>query len=300
MSETLYLDYSWTVPAAAAIKAAGYSGVLRYISPDTSKNLKAPERDALLAAGLGIGLVWESTSGRAGQGFAAGAADGIEATRQAKALGYPTACPIFFAVDSGALSASAVAPYFAGARSSSGYPVGVYGSGAVVDATAGFKWQTSAWSGQYVSPHANFYQRVKATVAHPLAGTDENVRISPVPIWSSSPSPSPVKPPPPPPTHNVHQTMLVQLSVRVAPDGVWGNITQGATTAVISRDLHNVPYLQARVGTKVDGWWGPNSETARVLTLTHLQAAVGTTPDGIWGPKSVAAWATAVKNNYGR
>jgi hypothetical protein len=302
MTEVLYVDYSWTVPPAAAIKAAGYSGVLRYLSPDSSKNLKNVERDSLLAAGLGIGLVWESSSGRAGQGYAAGVADGTEATRQAKALGYPVGCPLFFAVDSGALSASKVAPYFAGARTTSGYPVGVYGSGSVVDATAGYKWQTSAWSAGYVSPHSHFYQRQHTTVAHPISGTDENVRMNQIPVWSKILVPPPVpKPTPAPlPTHNVHQTMLVQLAVRIAPDGSWGAITQSATAAVIRRDLNHVAYLQMRVGAKPDGMWGPLSEAARVTTLSHLQAAVGVTPDGVWGPKSVAAWAVAVSNNYGK
>ena len=295
---TLFVDYSWTVPTPAQIKAAGFSGVLRYLSPDPTKNLSPAERDGLLAAGLQIGLVWEAGAGSAGQGYGTGANHGAEAHRQASALGYPAACPLFYAVDDGSLSAAAVAPYFAGARTTSGYAVGVYGKGEVVDGTAGFKWQCSAWSGQYVSPHAHLYQRQSET--HPLAGTDENVLLNPITLWSKTMPPVPPVPPqpPPPPNRNVHQTMLIQQAVHVAVDGVWGQITMTATNAVIRRSLGDVRYLQARVGTVIDGWWGNQSEAARVHTVAMIQIAIGVVPDGIWGPLSQAAWNVAVANNY--
>ena len=194
---TLLIDYAWAKPAPDAIKAAGYSGVMRYLSNDPTKNLTVAEAAGLLAAGLSVGLVWETISARAGQGFAAGAADAATAEAAATALGYPFYAAIFYAVDYDA-DPAAVAPYFAGVNSRAARPVGVYGSARVVEGTAvPWKWQTSAWSAGRVSASAHLYQRQRATVAHPLPSTDENVVIAPFPIWTTAPLLDPASPLPP-------------------------------------------------------------------------------------------------------
>jgi len=184
LSEVLLVDYSFARPDPAAIKAAGYVGVMRYLSNTPGKNLSAAERDALHAAGLSIGLVWETTASRAGQGLLAGRADAQAACAQAKALGYPINCPLFFAVDYDA-APSAVAPYFVGIKAVATYPVGVYGSYRIVEASSvPYHWQASAWSGGKVSSRAHLYQRLRPTVAHPVAGADENLLITPLPLWT--------------------------------------------------------------------------------------------------------------------
>lgn len=181
---TLLVDYSKQIPPAPTIGAAGYSGALRYLSLDPAKNLTPAERDALLTAGLAIGLVWETTTGRAGAGVAAGVADARAAEAQARALGYPQGAPIFYAVDSGALTAAAVTLYFQGVMSVATFPVGVYGSASIVEGVpAPWKWQTSAWSNGVISPQAHLYQRVAPTVTNPIPGTDENVVLHPLPLW---------------------------------------------------------------------------------------------------------------------
>lgn len=152
------LDFAWSKPSPAAIKAAGYGFVVRYLSPDPSKNLTAAERDAYHAAGIDIGLVWEWTARRALQGHAAGAADGAAAARQAKALGAPHGMTIFFAVDCpvGASQLSEVEAYLRGAATALAagpWVAGVYGDGAVCHtwgANAGRPtWQSmsTAWPG---------------------------------------------------------------------------------------------------------------------------------------------------------
>ncbi len=84
------VDYSFTHPVPARIKAAGYVGVMRYLSPGpNAKNLTTAERDALLAAGLSIGVVWETVANRAAQGFDAGAHDAQVANGQADGLAIP-------------------------------------------------------------------------------------------------------------------------------------------------------------------------------------------------------------------
>jgi hypothetical protein len=177
---TALLDYAWQKPTPAAIVAGGYAGVLRYLSTDGSKNLTPGERDGLLAAGLSIGLVWETTATRASQGYAAGQHDAQMAEAQADALGYPAGCPIFYAVDYDAAPA-AVVPYFQGVQGLARRPVGVYGSANVIEAVpAAWKWQTVAWSRGRVSPQAHLYQTLQAS----LPGCDLNQVRSPVPLWS--------------------------------------------------------------------------------------------------------------------
>lgn len=176
------IDYAWQKPSPAQIAAAGYTGVLRYLSFDASKNLSPAERDGLLAAGLAIGLVWETTATRAGQGYSAGQQDVQAAEAQANALGYPAGCPIFYAVDYAAAPA-AVVPYFQGVQGLASHPVGVYGSASVIEAVpATWKWQTVAWSGGRVSSQAHIYQTLDAT----LPGCDHNRVLQPVPLWTST------------------------------------------------------------------------------------------------------------------
>lgn len=196
---TLILDYAWVHPAPALIKTAGYDGVMRYLSPDPTKNLSPAETIALHAAGLSIGLVWESTASRAGEGQTAGIADADAAETQAHILGYPIALPIFYAVDYDA-DPQAVQAYFNGVRVASHHPIGVYGSLRVVEAihAAGgvpYMWQSVAWSGGVVSQQAHLYQRLTPTRA-PIPDSDENTVLRPFPLWTDQPVPP--KPPTPP------------------------------------------------------------------------------------------------------
>jgi hypothetical protein len=95
------VDYSWGRPNPAILKQAGFLFALRYLAPPTSgKVIGLAELQALHAAGLGVGLVWETYASRPLEGAAAGQADGVEARAQAKALGFPDGFPIFGAVDS--------------------------------------------------------------------------------------------------------------------------------------------------------------------------------------------------------
>lgn len=205
----LWIDYSFTHPNPATIKRAGYRGVLRYVT-GKGKAITASEVAALHKAGLSILLVFESTAGRATQGFKAGVTDRKAAEKAAKALGYPKACPIFYAVDSDVRPAQ-VAEYFRGILSLNKVGlnhVGVYGSAHIVEAYPSlYTWQTSAWSNGVVSNHAAVYQRQHSTVDHPIAGTDENVILRSLPTWApkAATPPAPVQPTPHPanPDHDL-------------------------------------------------------------------------------------------------
>ena len=162
------VDYSWgrvggnNASHAQAVAAAGYVGAMRYLCyPGAGiKQLRADEVAALHANGLAVGVVWETTASRAGDGFAAGQADAQEANRQADAIGFPADRPIYYAVDFDT-SADVVRPYFDGARAAGGRPVGVYGSFRVVEGLdLDWVWQCAAWSYGKRSGKARLFQKV--------------------------------------------------------------------------------------------------------------------------------------------
>jgi hypothetical protein len=196
----LGIDVAWQRPSPDAIRSAGYSFVIGYLSTDPTKNLTAQNITAYQAQSLGILLVWETTARRVLDGMAAGIADGRAANAQAAAFGYPPDVPIFFACDMDT-TALVARPYFRGVTTVRPCS-GAYGDIAVVDAlladgTVRFGWQTSAWSGQSVSTAAHLYQRTKPTL--PLQGSfDEDVLLRPIPMFTapivtpaSNPQPAP-------------------------------------------------------------------------------------------------------------
>ena len=99
---------------------------------------------------------------------------------------------------------------------------------------------------------------------------------------------------------NPQVTVAIQRAVHVVADGKFGPGTLLAGTSVINHKNTSVSYLQARVGTKPDGTWGPASQAAWVLTIKRLQSALGVKPDGAFGPVSTAAWKRAVAANFNK
>lgn len=173
------LDYSYARPGPAQIAADGYLGVIRYLChPGDSKRLTASERDRLHAAGLAVGLVWETTAARPLAGYGAGAADAVAANRYADDLDWPPDRPIFYAVDTDT-GPDQVRAYFAAVANTGGRPWGLYGSYRVVEGFAGITpwlWQCAAWSGtgrgtggsiegRRLSRHAVLFQRVAQVYA---------------------------------------------------------------------------------------------------------------------------------------
>jgi hypothetical protein len=169
------LDYAWGRLTPAQHKAAGSSFACRYLSHDAGKNLGRTEAALLLAGGIDLVSVWESTAGRSLQGHAAGVEDAHDALLQAQSAGLPAGRPIFFAVDFDAQPAQmpAIRDYFLGVRSvldNAGpvnfpmpVPVGVYGGIAVVKylldrRVVSYAWQTYAWSHGQVDGRAGLYQ----------------------------------------------------------------------------------------------------------------------------------------------
>lgn len=165
----LGVDYPWSHPAPAALRAAGVGFAMRYLSNDSSKNLSLAEANALAAQGIWSGVVWETTATRALAGRAAGATDARAALAQAQACGMPDGRPIYFAVDTDT-TWSQVAPYFQGIRDVLPLgQVGVYGGiriiqGAASSGLVSWYWQAEAWSGGRWDPHAHIRQAGSLTV----------------------------------------------------------------------------------------------------------------------------------------
>jgi len=168
------LDYSSGRPDLKRVKALGYGFCIRYLFAPMpgGKGISKIEATAIRAAGLGLCVVYEEYAGRAKEGTASGVADGHVALAFARAIGFPENKPIYFAVDFNATTAqlSVIDLYLKGVASVIGLArVGVYGSYAVVEhchsvGSAQWMWQTYAWSGGKVSPHAHLLQYLNGQV----------------------------------------------------------------------------------------------------------------------------------------
>lgn len=202
--ETLLIDCSFTKPDPHNTHAAGYDGVVGYISHTPSKDMGGQQARSYVAADLKVLFVFETTSGRALAGRAAGVEDRTFAEAEARKRGYPAGAVIFFAVD-GDYDPKKVMGYFSGIHAAGDharYRAGVYGSLRVIEAVLRAKyvsagWQTEAWSGVKVSELASLYQRIGKT-APPIHGVkgsayDEDVVLKPINAWGGVVAP-PVAP----------------------------------------------------------------------------------------------------------
>lgn len=148
------VDYSVSVPSAAALAAAGKRFAVRYGGPGSAgKQLTAGELADLTKAGIAVVANAEGAAGGF-RGAAAGQSWARQALAHFTALGMPPGRPIYFSVDwdAGPGDWAAVDAACRGATSVIGAArVGVYGSFATVEHcaaadTARWFWQTYAWS----------------------------------------------------------------------------------------------------------------------------------------------------------
>lgn len=165
----LVADYSFARPSLAALKAAGFKAIVRYLSPQpNTKNVTAAELQECERLGLGVIFVWEINGTRVVvSGAAGGRSDVAEAVRQARALPggyvYPAGQTIIFAndTDNKASDLPNVYGYFDSVIAGKAeYKAGAYTEFEIVEALryAGydlFMWQPAAWSGTYVRMTTN-------------------------------------------------------------------------------------------------------------------------------------------------
>lgn len=212
------LDYAWAPhPDETKLKGLGYSFVSRYLSwLPNGKVITPAERAKLHQNGVSIALNWEYDTDDAQGGAANGTKMAAEAVRQAKALGYPKGCTLYFSVDQDTTASGAVHDFLSAAKqtvNAAGFRMGAYGGFRLISTAFDQHliddgWQTFAWSAGKWDPRAAMRQ-VKNGVSVLGADTDQNEQIGPIQIWwpgrpdtnlDGSPigPPKPPNPPPPP------------------------------------------------------------------------------------------------------
>lgn len=190
------IDFSAQTIAPNQIKAAGFSGVVAYVSLSRpganfgAKPLTREYADSLRAAGLHVvsnyqyGKPGGSAPSDFTRGYNGGVADAQTALQIHNAAGGGATAPILFSVDDDVdldTWNSLVGPWFRGINSVLGVQrTGIYGSNnacawAIDDgvigksSTPGYRWawQTRAWSGGQRTPGAVLYQYLIDTASEP-------------------------------------------------------------------------------------------------------------------------------------
>jgi hypothetical protein len=174
----LGLDYAGGRPGGAAIKAAGFSFVVRYLTSGgvelPGKLLTPAEMADLAAHDVMVACNYEKAADRMLDGYAAGVSDAQEATAVCLSLGHPSTHAAYFSADFDATPAqqAEIDDYLRGCASVIGLDrVGIYGGYWVVkrcldNHTATWAWQGSGWSprnpdGSVLIDHrAHIFQRL--------------------------------------------------------------------------------------------------------------------------------------------
>ncbi|MFE9325205.1 glycoside hydrolase domain-containing protein [Nocardia sp. NPDC052278] len=172
----LGLDYAAGRPGGAAIRAAGFDFVVRYLSEGgptlPGKQLTPAEADDLRANGISIVSNWETTAARMLDGYGAGIIDARAGLAQVLRCGGRSDRPIYFSADFDSTPQDQVAinAYLEGAATVLGPAnVGIYGgfwsiSRALDAGAAAWSWQTDAWSGTNVETRRNIHQTLRQVV----------------------------------------------------------------------------------------------------------------------------------------
>jgi len=280
------------------LKANGIQVALMY-----TKNTTRAHIDGYLNAGLGVILIHQrGYEGKGPNPATDGLRHGVEAERQAKALGYPLSMPIIAAsagdYDNTAATRSGSVAYWNAFRQANGYPSGIYGDTDMFDwvgnqgllntqaAAKSWSWDRvrNIWRGPH--PQADMLQYpskvirgVTPTKLYPGTAIDFNDILVPVKAWvkdtSVKPSPPPTgpKPPLPPPTGTPIIVPLPTLTVG----------SEGPEVRALQRTLSfwNWGYR----GFNIDGKFGARTR----LSTMEMQRVLKVDDDGIYGPVTTAA-----------
>lgn len=221
------IDHAGRPPGAAAVKAAGHVGAVRYVSGDRTggslpgKPIRLDEVRDYEAHGLELAFVWQygKDSGSAPPDVMRGRAGGLADARAAQArldeLARPD-WPVFFAVDFDITlaqwNATAVHYFRAAGEVLGTQRVGIYGHSQVChwagpeDKVVGWRgskwlaWQTRSWSaGVQGRDYCVLYQRIVDTAATPgprVGGTVVDVNDIWHDDWGQLPHAERATPPP--------------------------------------------------------------------------------------------------------
>ena len=238
------VDFSFARVPAATLAANGVKHVFRYLAYlPNGKVITKPERDDDVAHGVTVHYNWETSSGRFLEP-GIGDADGAYAAQLLAGLGdagHVVICSLD--TDPNGLTVSQLATVHANLQAFSRHcPVGIYGGAKIIDASAAWpevreRWQTAAWSGGYLSPHADYYQRTGhswSLPGVPADAYDEDVVIHP---GNGAPTPPPEKPVLAP-KYNVQLPTPIVDVLACPTGGVWILTADGAVWA-----FNGAPYL---------------------------------------------------------
>lgn len=282
------VDFSWSRPPVALLKAEKVSWVGRYVSvPHDSKNLTPDEAAVYRQNSIPIVTLFETVAMRAIGGYAAGFHDAVSARQQGTDCGQPLDAPIYYTVDFQATAGTmlTVGSYFRGINDAErGVPVGVYGSYDTCkwlhdNGYVHYVWQTSAWSRGLWLPNADIRQVTNGASWNGFAVDIDDAEIADFGQWGvNAPTPTPL------PTTDWQAEMMARLPVlkegdKDAPMGVfYVHRVQAILKDVVGLNIGNAG---------VDGDFGPATAAAVRLYQTAHHLAV----DGIVGPHT---WAVLV------
>jgi uncharacterized coiled-coil protein SlyX len=190
-----WLDFSGRPPGAAAIKARGYAGVLRYIGlGNEGKQIHRAEYEDYIRNGLGVLLVAELGTGDAWDAlddYATGRARAMIALEDARREGVPDSVGIACAADAHASSAAQIrdaVQYAAGFASVLGWErTGFYGFSETSQAVhaagvVGWHWRCGSEPSSEDKKWVNFWQRNRPPSTVVINGTtcDINEAFAPL------------------------------------------------------------------------------------------------------------------------
>lgn len=164
----LWADYSSGRPGGAALKAAGITGVIRYVGVGSAgKRINAAEYHDLVANGVQVLLVVELGINDVAGGYPAGVANATAALNDARGMGIPDSVGIAAACDEHLASSQipTALAYVQGFRDVLGSTrTGAYGFAEFVDAvhavgTAGWWWKCGTAPTLSESQWVTFWQR---------------------------------------------------------------------------------------------------------------------------------------------
>lgn len=289
----LAADYLYAPASPSAIKAAGYSAVLRYL-----RNLTATEIAQIHAAGLGLATIFETLATEALGGAAKGAADGALVRSQCLSLGQPAGSLVTFNIADFKPTAAQM-PLLQEYLVAFEQALGTYKFGPYVTNFALEKLTTAGVTGQFwwenamtdtgvtgdtsVNPLTALYQRVTPSL-HITGATgswDEDVVCNTftIPWWTgAAPAPTPTPPPVPQPSVKTVHVLIKGgegwCASPVPVTQIGGVVPFDQNPAVIGR-YPNVPCFAAVASEPTSG--APHG----VLVFGSLVSRVP--PDGVYG-----------------
>lgn len=160
----IWADYAGGAPGGGALRAAGFTGAIRYVGIGGGfKRLTAAEYGDLVANGIEVLAVAENTTTDVESGYSGGVANANAAKSDLAALGMPADTLVFAAADETSPNLTAGVDYVRGFRDTLGLAsTGAYGFGVFVRAVqaagvASVYWQAGVEPASGAGVH--FWQR---------------------------------------------------------------------------------------------------------------------------------------------